>query len=302
MNKRDCNIVFDLLPNYIENDVTADTKEFIESHLKECKNCRKILEDIKNDDIDNQLKNDKNYEIEIEKIKKVKRNFKMHKMILIISSIIASIVAIVLVFNAINNRTKKTDKTLYDSITETFEVNKNLDNCRFIEEYTYIVYNTQGSFSFTDTVNYKDGKFKSTENVEFKDNGNRTTKITYGKTDSNEVTQINDNITKNNVIDSQYSGKKRMFDGYFGDMRIFKDLDYEEIEIKNIDGKEWYYYKYGNDEKYAEYWLDKENLTDLKYIEVDPKYYRECLYTIEKDVVTDEDIKIEYDGFNSDNL
>jgi len=84
-------------------------------------------------------------------------------------------------------------------------------------------------------------------------------------------------------------------------MRIFKNLDYKDIETKNIDGKEWYFYKKGNDEKYIEYWLDKNNLTDFKYIEVDPKYSRKCSYTIEKNVVTDEDIKIEYNTLNSNN-
>lgn len=294
MNKRDCNIVFDLLPNYIENDVSDDTRKFIENHLKECKNCRKILEEIKKDDIDNQLKNDKNSKIEIEKIKKVKRNLKMHKMILIISSIIALIVAIVLVFNAIQN---KINKTLYDKITEVYEENRNSDNYRFIQEYSYMVYNDKGSYNLSDIINYKNGKFKSIENVEFKDNENKTSIITYGETDSNEVIQIdlNNNVIKNNVINLSYSGEKALFSSYFFELRIFKNLDYKDVEIKNSDGKEWYFYKKGNNEKYVEYWLDKNNLTDFKYIEVNPKYCRECSYTIEKNVVTDEDIKIEYD-------
>lgn len=300
MNKKNCNIIFDLLPNYIENDVSYDTKDFIENHLKECKNCRKVLEEIKNDDIDNQLKNDKNSKIEVEKIKKIKRNFKMHKMILIISSIIALIIAVILVFNVIYN---KINKTVYDRITEVYEENVNIDNCRIIQEYSYEVYNDKGSYNFSNIINYKDGKFKSIENAEFKDNGNKTSKITYGKTDSNEVTKIylNDNVIKNNVIDSYYSGEKALFSSYFSEMRIFKNLDYKDIEIKNIDGKVWYFYKKGNDEKYVEYWIDKNNLADFKYIEVNPKYCRKCSYTIEKNVVTNEDINIEYDTLNYNN-
>ena len=34
--KRDCKIVQDLLPNYIENLTNEETNHFIEEHLKEC--------------------------------------------------------------------------------------------------------------------------------------------------------------------------------------------------------------------------------------------------------------------------
>ena len=34
--KKECEIVRDLLPNYIENLVGNQTKDFIETHIKEC--------------------------------------------------------------------------------------------------------------------------------------------------------------------------------------------------------------------------------------------------------------------------
>ena len=36
INKRECKIVQDLLPNYIDKLTADDTNEFIENHLKEC--------------------------------------------------------------------------------------------------------------------------------------------------------------------------------------------------------------------------------------------------------------------------
>ena len=36
MKNKDCNLVRDLLPNYIENLTNNDTNLFIENHLKEC--------------------------------------------------------------------------------------------------------------------------------------------------------------------------------------------------------------------------------------------------------------------------
>ena len=38
---RNCKIVQDLLPNYIEKLTTEETNQFIEEHLKECDECKK---------------------------------------------------------------------------------------------------------------------------------------------------------------------------------------------------------------------------------------------------------------------
>ena len=46
-NKKDCNIVQDLLPNYLEGLTSQDTNAFIEEHLKTCNGCTKILENMK---------------------------------------------------------------------------------------------------------------------------------------------------------------------------------------------------------------------------------------------------------------
>ena len=96
MNKKICNIILDLLPMYIENDVTNDTKEFIEEHIKECSNCKDKLDVMKMNIAkeEDRLKNDT--KIEIEKIKKVNKKLKIHKGVLIVSSIIISIIAIIL--------------------------------------------------------------------------------------------------------------------------------------------------------------------------------------------------------------
>lgn len=45
-NDRDCKIVQDLLPNYVEDLTEEVTNEYIEEHLKTCSNCRKALENM----------------------------------------------------------------------------------------------------------------------------------------------------------------------------------------------------------------------------------------------------------------
>jgi len=39
--KLSCNIIKDLLPSYLEDLCTADTKHAVEEHLSECSTCKK---------------------------------------------------------------------------------------------------------------------------------------------------------------------------------------------------------------------------------------------------------------------
>ena len=48
-NEKNCKIIQDLLPNYIENLTNEETNIFIEGHLNTCSNCKIILENMKND-------------------------------------------------------------------------------------------------------------------------------------------------------------------------------------------------------------------------------------------------------------
>jgi len=78
--KRDCKIVQDLLPNYIEKLTNEETNQYMEGHLKECKDCKKILENMeKNFDIDT-----KREKREIIYIKKYSERLKILKLFIII--------------------------------------------------------------------------------------------------------------------------------------------------------------------------------------------------------------------------
>ena len=54
MKNKDCNLVRDLLPNYIENLTNNDTNLFIENHLKECSECTDILNSMKSGENENE--------------------------------------------------------------------------------------------------------------------------------------------------------------------------------------------------------------------------------------------------------
>ena len=48
-----CNIIEDLLPLYIDDMVSEDSRQLVGEHLKECAACRKMLDEMKKE---NQLR------------------------------------------------------------------------------------------------------------------------------------------------------------------------------------------------------------------------------------------------------
>ena len=87
--KKDCKIVQDLLPNYIENLTNEETNKFIDEHLKECNECQKIFENMKKDFKVNTTKRD---EREVKYIKKYSKKMKLLKTILLFIVVIYVVV------------------------------------------------------------------------------------------------------------------------------------------------------------------------------------------------------------------
>lgn len=47
MNKQfECNVILDLLPLYLDGRTCDDTNDVVQEHLKECKECRKVYEEM----------------------------------------------------------------------------------------------------------------------------------------------------------------------------------------------------------------------------------------------------------------
>ena len=92
-----CNIIEDLLPLYIDDMVSEDSRQLIEEHLKECASCRKMLDEMKKE---NQLRLDsKNTEThsehynEIEPLKKIRSRIRRKRMISIILAVVLVLLA-----------------------------------------------------------------------------------------------------------------------------------------------------------------------------------------------------------------
>lgn len=86
---RDCKIVRDLLPNYIENLTDEVTNEYIEEHIAKCPECAQILKDMNGEIKLEQINQDK----EIKYLKKIRRNVK--QTIAIVSLIVIIVAACV---------------------------------------------------------------------------------------------------------------------------------------------------------------------------------------------------------------
>lgn len=82
MNKQNkqCKIIQDLLPTYVENLTANETNEYIEEHLEKCTECMQVLKDMQSDI--KLEKADKN--IEIKGLKKVKRKIRVQIFLWII--------------------------------------------------------------------------------------------------------------------------------------------------------------------------------------------------------------------------
>ena len=86
--KRDCKIVQDLLPNYIEQLTNEETNQFINEHLLECDDCKNVYNNMKKE-----LNTNKKPEIDSTKINYIKKYNKKLR-IFEISTIVLLIVAI----------------------------------------------------------------------------------------------------------------------------------------------------------------------------------------------------------------
>ena len=106
MAKINCNVIQDILPLYIEDVVSDDTKELVEEHLQNCEICQRVYHetraDLENDvKISTQTKESRN---ETSDLKSFKKFFKRRKIKTILFSIAATIIFFAAVITFMNKR------------------------------------------------------------------------------------------------------------------------------------------------------------------------------------------------------
>ena len=163
--KKECKIVQDLLPSYVDKLTNEETNQYIEEHLKECKECKAILKN---------MKSNIEYKEQDDDRKKVKYFKKYKNKLTILKTIISIIIALWAVFVArntiiVNQMAKRANETI------------NRENYH-ITSYKYGIesYKKEEVFVLGDkrkviTTQYIDGKLSETITI-----GKKAEKDSYG--------------------------------------------------------------------------------------------------------------------------
>lgn len=104
MEKINCNVIQDILPLYIDDVVSDDTKELVEEHLQNCEICQRVYHETKAD-LENDMKisaQTKESSNEANDLKSFRKFLKKRKIKTILLSIAATIVCFLAVFTFMN--------------------------------------------------------------------------------------------------------------------------------------------------------------------------------------------------------
>lgn len=102
MSNKECSIVKDLLPLYIDHVVSQDTENFVKEHLEQCESCKKeydlLLQEITlSSNIDMQKEN-------IKILNQIKKKIKKKKIYISIASILFTIFVFIILFTYYNKQ------------------------------------------------------------------------------------------------------------------------------------------------------------------------------------------------------
>ena len=112
--KNECDIVGDLLFSYNDDILSNTSKELVEEHLKNCEKCKKMLEEIR------QENDEKNQVKEIDFFKSIKKNINKKNIIILVVFIILILVVLfnIQVYNNYNEVASTMEVYLKDDITD----------------------------------------------------------------------------------------------------------------------------------------------------------------------------------------
>ena len=115
--KQECEIVKDLLLNYIDETLSSTSTKFVKDHLEKCEECKKILEDMKQDLEETEKdKEEKN----VDYLKNVRRKINKKNICIIIIGVILSTILCINAIVLINYNKLAGNMEIYlnDDITE----------------------------------------------------------------------------------------------------------------------------------------------------------------------------------------
>ena len=200
---KECKIIRDLFPSYIDGLTAESTNLYIQEHLNSCEDCKKVLEDMEKDiKLDTTKKDSK----EVKYIKKYNRKMKILKIVLLVILLLfmfrvtRNMIIIVSLDSKINKYTTSQNfylkQTLYsEDGVDIAEIHKK-DN-----KYTSRFKSISENFKF-DTTEYYNGQTANTYFEVKDDEENIEKKIAYlNREDGIVVPYITNSIKIENPID-----------------------------------------------------------------------------------------------------
>lgn len=258
--KKDCRIIQDLLPNYIEKLTNEETNKYIEEHLAECTECTQIL---KNMQKDLEINNDnERASKEVKYMKKFNRKLKFLRNILILIVLLVAIVIgrkTIILTNISNKVSKVRDENNYHIKSESL---------------------FEGKMTISETY-YKDNRILITQTIYSKD-GKVTKKIIYQSGDE-KFFLIDDGEKKTLsnpseiVTNTQSYTAKNFFEN-------FNNAIISDIRTINIENRKCYILRESNIERF----IDANTGLTIKVIDDFNNYTTNFEY--EYGIVKDSDI------------
>lgn len=263
--EKECNLIQDLLPNYIENLTSEKTNKQIENHIEKCQKCQEILN----------LMKDKT-DIDISKIRNKKANYlKKYSFNLKFLQVVLLTILIIFIGNIVRKFVIVND--LYNKSEEI----RNLDNF-YIKSEMYS--NSKISEFSTRTMSiyeayYKEGNF--IENNRVLDDKNIATEFVNYKYGNEELalSRVIENNIHNEfrpvIVEDDYFDKKEVkpfsiFDNY-SPLYISIFMDVEKIDD---NGNKYYLIR----NEFSDYYIDSKTglvikITDISQSSISDLYY-----------------------------
>jgi hypothetical protein len=286
---KECKIICDLLPSYIDELTTEDTNQYIQQHLGNCRDCKQVLEEMKKDFKTNIIKKDTR---EVKYIKKYNMKMKILKFILLgillifLFSYIRKVIILVGLNNKSNEYTNSSNfymKTI--NFTSAAEIMTTLENYKKDGKYIRKIKSLSESSKVSTTEYYNGENLNVYNEIELeKKDGEYVLRKTASLNSDKHV--IYEPIIPN-VIDIRHPIR-------FIEMPIFSTISSEKC-----NGKDCYrivLYSFGDNDGTI-YYIEKETGLLLRsigvssmYAKVDgEKYDMITDYQYEFNVVTEED-------------
>lgn len=283
--KKECKIVQDLIPNYLEKVTTEETNEFIKEHIEGCKECKDVYLAMKHDLKINVIDTEET----INYMKRFKTKLKILRNVLLIIIVIFAIIVgrkIFVLAKLFNTSNKLYDKNNYEKVqTEQGGWEPNDLNNYYCKS---IATQSDGKIILVEEYR-KNGKALTTiktSNVYEKEIYIKETMYSDGKESLAFTEDLKENTittTKGNMLQGGIGQVPSLSDGYWD--IYFKYLLFANIYETKLVDKECYVIKIDNKEQY----VDKETGIIVKVIDNDYNIVTDFYYKF--GTVTDDDVK-----------